>query len=122
MADLRVADQRSSLCDQGAVLLEQRIADELRMPRERTDRDRVAVLADVAQVVQTADVDEQGRARETQPHRGDQRVPAGEELRILVTAEQFDRLLDRARPRILERGGDHAPALAAACTALTMLW
>jgi hypothetical protein len=37
-------------------------------------------------------------------------------------AEELDRLLDRPGAPVLERGGDHAPALAAASTALTMLW
>ena len=53
---------------------------------------------------------------------GIERVPAGEHLRVLVAAEELDRLLDRAGPLVLEGGGDHAPALAAACTARTMLW
>ena len=54
--------------------------------------------------------------------RRDERVPAGEELRVLVAAEQLERLVDRTGPLVLEGGGDHAPALAAAWTARTMLW
>ena len=92
------------------------------MPGERADRDPVAVLADVAQVVEPADVDEQRRAREAQAHRRNERVAAGQELRVLVAAEQRDRLVDRAGALVLEGGRDHAPALAAAWTALTMLW
>src|SRR6476646_9000092 len=94
----------------------------LRVPRERSDRDPVAALAHVAQVVEPANVDEQRRTREPQAHRGDERVPSREELRVAVPAEQCDRLVDRPRALVLEGGGDHAPALAAACTALTMLW
>ena len=92
------------------------------MAGERADRDPVAVLADVAEVVEPADVDEHARACDAELHRRDQGVPAGEQLRVLVTAEELDRLLDRPGPLVRERRGDHAPALAAASTARTMLW
>ncbi len=59
VAHLWVADERGGLSDQRAVLREHRVADELRMPSERADRDPVAVLAHIAQVVESADVDEQ---------------------------------------------------------------
>ena len=117
VAHLWVADERGGLSDQRAVLREHRIADELRVPGERADRDPVAVLADVAQLVEPADVDEQRRAREAQAQQGNERVPARQELRVLVAAEQRDRLVDRPGPLVLEGGGDHAPALAAAWTA-----
>ncbi len=101
---------------------EHRVADEVGVPRERADRDPVAVVAHVAEVGEAADVDEQRRPREAEPQQRDQRVAAGEELRVLVAAEQLERLVDRAGAAVLERAGDHAPALAAACTAATMLW
>ena len=45
-------------------------------------------------------------------------------LRSLVTEVQAEihRLIDGAGPLVLEGGGDHVPALAAAWTARTMLW
>ncbi len=92
------------------------------MTCERTDRDPVAVLADVAQIVEPTDVDECRRARDSELHGGDQGVPAREQLRVLVAAEELDRLLDGPGPVVLESRGDHAPALAAASTARTMLW
>ena len=122
VAHLRVADPGGGLPDQRAVLREHRIAHELCVPRERADRDPVAVVADVAQLVEPADVDEQRRTREAQAHERNERVPAGEELRVLVAAEQRDRLVDAPRALVLESGGDHVPARAAACTARTMLW
>ncbi len=73
---LWVADERGGLSDQRAVLREYGVADERRVPGERADRDPVAVLADVTQVVEAADVDEQGRPRDAQAHGRNERVPA----------------------------------------------
>ncbi len=122
VTDLGVADLCGGIRKQRAVLDEHRATCELGVSRERADRDRVAVRAHVAQVVEPSDVDEERRAGEAQAHERDQRVAAGEELRVLVSAEQLDGLLDGAGAPVLEGGGDHAPASAAACTALTMLW
>ncbi len=122
VANLRVADQLHRPRDQRAAGRQHRIADERGVPGERADRDPVAVLADVAEVVEPADVDEHRRARDAELHRGEERVAAGEHLRVLVAPEELDRLLDRPRPLVREGRGDHAPALAAASTARTMLW
>ncbi len=89
------------------------------MAGERPDRDPVAVLADVPKVLEPADVDEQRRTCEAHAQERDQRVTAGEDLRVLAT-EQLDRLLDRGGARVVEGGGDHFIAPAAACTARTM--
>jgi len=77
------------------------------MTRQCPDRDRVAVLAHVAEIGDPADVDERPRPRDTELHRGDQRVPAGEELRVLPRAEQLDRFLQRTRELVLELGRNH---------------
>ena len=121
MAHLGVADVRGDLWDHGAVPGEHGVAHELGVPGERADRDPVAVLPHVAEVVEPADVDEHRRAREAQPEHGDQRLAAREQLRV-VAREQLDRVVDRPGALVLEGGGDHAPARAAACTASTMLW
>src|SRR5206468_12468547 len=53
--------------------------------------------------------DEQRRRGEAQLHERQQRVPAGQELRVLPTlAEQPDRIVDRLRHRVVKRRGDHA--------------
>ena len=121
VADLRVADVAGGAGEQAAALGEHRVEREVGVPAERADRDPVAVVAHVAEVVEPADVDEQRRPREAEPEQRDQRVAAGDQLGVLAP-EQLDRLVDRAGARVLERGRDHAPALAAAWTALTMLW
>ena len=122
MTNLRVADQRGRVGDQRAMRSEHRVADERRVARERADRNPVTLLADVAQVVQAADVDEQRRPRDPQSHGRDERVPARQELRVLVATEQLECLVDRSGALVVEGRRDHAPALAAAWTARTMLW
>ncbi len=123
VANLGVADELGRLREHRAALRQHLIADELRMPRECADDDPLAVPAHVAQLVQPSDVDEQRRTHVcAQAEQRDQRVSACEQLRVVVAAEELDRLLDRPRPLVGERGGDHAPALAAASTARTMLW
>ena len=119
---LRIADQRSGLRDHRTMLREHRVARELSVPCERTDRDPIAVLTDVTQLVEASDVDEQRGTRDAQAHGGNERVPAGEKLRVLVAAEQGNGLIDRLRPLVVEGRGNHEPARAAAWTAWTMLW
>ena len=119
--DLRVADVPGGAGQQAAALGQDRVERQIGVPAERADRDPVAVLAHVAKVVEAADVDEQRRPRETELEQREQGVAAGQDLRVLAP-EQLDRLVDRAGAGVVEGGGDHAPALAAACTALRMLW
>ena len=121
MANLRVAHELRRLRKQRAAARQHRVANDCRVAGERSDRDPVAVLAHVPEVVEPADVDHHARACDTELQRRDQGLPSGEQLRILVTAEELDRLVDRAGSRVRERSRDHAPALAAASTARTML-
>ena len=114
------ADLAGRVGQHGAGPPEQRIGGELRVACERADGDAVAVLPHVAQVVEPADVHQRRGARDAELQRGNEGVSAGEEPRVLVAAEEVDRLLHRLGPPVLERGGNHAPALAAASTARTM--
>ena len=66
-----------------AQLLQQLAVRHVVVPRERADRDDVAVLADVRQVADAADVDEHRGLREPQLHQRQQRVPAGQDLRVV---------------------------------------
>ena len=55
-------------------------------------------------------------------HERDQRVAAGEQLGVVPSPRSsIASSTDPARD-VVERGGDHAPTLAAASTARTMLW
>ena len=76
--------------------------------RERADRDPVAVLAHVAQVVEPADVDEQRRPREAQPQQRDQGVPAGEQLRVLARRAARSPRRPSRRARTRRRRGSRA--------------
>src|SRR5262249_46885538 len=59
------------------------------------------------EVRDATDVDEQRRAREAQLHRGQERVPACEELGVVVASEQRDRVIDALGDLVVERRGDH---------------
>jgi hypothetical protein len=121
VADLRVADELGRPRDHGAGALQDGVGDELCVPGQRADRDAVAVVADVAELVEPAEVDEYRRPCDAELHRRDERVPAGEQLRVLVASERLDRVVDGGRAVVLEGRRDHALALAAASTARTML-
>jgi len=85
----------------------------------------VAVVSDVREVAQPADVDEHGRRGQPQLHQRQQRVPAGEQLRVLaVLREQADGVVGRVGADVVELCRDHfaAPVFAAASTDWTMLW
>ena len=50
-------------------------------------------------------------------------MAAGEQLGVVaVLAEQRNRVVGRIRADVVELGGNHAPAFAAANTDCTMLW
>jgi hypothetical protein len=91
---------------------------------ERTDGDVVAGVADVRQVAEAADVDEDGRLGQAQLHERQQAVAAGEELGLVpVLGDQRDRFVGRAGADVVELGRDHeGPPSAAASTDFTMLW
>ena len=91
---------------QVAALPEQIICREVVMPRERADRDRVIVLAHVAEPVQAAKVHEQRGSCDAKTHGGNQRVPTGQELCVLAP-EQLDGVLDRVGDLVVEAGWDH---------------
>ena len=122
VANLGVADERGGPREERAVASEQRVRGELPVAGEGADGDPVALLADVAELLEPADVDEHRRSRDAELHRGDQRMPSGQQLRVLVGPDELDRIVDRLRASVLERRRDHAPARAAASTARTMLW
>ena len=122
VANLRIADVPRRVGENGAPAPKRVAAREVGVPAERSDRDPLAVVPDEAKVVEPTDVDEQRRTGEAQPHQRDQRVPAREQPRLVVPAEELESLVDRPRPLVLEGRRDHAPALAAAWTARTMLW
>src|SRR6185312_12165861 len=67
-------------------------------------------VLDVRQVAQPPDVDQLRRTRDPKLQRRDQRVATGEQLGVVVRAEQLDRVIDALRHLIVERCGDHCLA------------
>ena len=110
VADLRVADLRRRVRDDRAAFLQRLGVADVVVPRERADRDPVAVLAYVREVGEPSDIDQRRGSRDPQLHRRQERMPSGEELRVLARAEQRDRLVDRPYPYVVERRRDHDPA------------
>src|SRR6185312_874652 len=97
------------------------------VPGQGADCDVGALVVNVRQVVQAAQVDDHLGGGQPQLHQRQQRVTAGQELRVVaVFGREAERLFDRACPLVAERGRDHADtsagASAAASAALTMLW
>ncbi len=62
--DLRVTDQRRRMRHDPAALLQHRIVRKIVVTSQRADQQPIAVLADIRQVTQAADVDEQRRPRD----------------------------------------------------------
>ncbi len=67
----------------GQIFLQQRRRLELIMSGHGADGNLVAVLANVRQVLDATDIDEQCRLRQPQLHRRDKTVTAGEYLRVI---------------------------------------
>ena len=126
VAHLVVADLRGDGAQHAALGGEQVAGLDVAVAGQRADRDVVAGVADVGEVVEPADVDEDGGRREAQLHERQQRHAAGEELGVVaVLGERRERLLGGAGPDVVERRrGSSACCIcsAAASTDATMLW
>ena len=107
VSHLRIADLARGEGHDRAVLLEQRSVADVLVPRDGADRDVVAAVPHVAQLVHARDVDEERGPGDAELHRGEQRVPAGEQLRVLVLAEQRDRVLRALGDLVVELRGNH---------------
>src|SRR5262249_39635367 len=75
------------------------------------DLDLAVGLADGVELGNARDVDEDCGLDHAQIEHGDERLAAGEHARLLaVLGEKRERLLDRVRPRVVERARLHRPA------------
>ena len=84
------------------------------MPGQRPDRDHVALVADVGQAAEPADVDEYLGHGEPQLHQRQQGVPAGQELRVLTGVGGEAKRLVRAASALVGKGRrDHEAVLSA---------
>ena len=125
VADLPVADETRHVRQQRHPLGQQRGVHDVGMTGGRADRDVAVVLADVGQLRDAGDVDEDGRGGEPQLHHRQQRMAAGDELGVVaVLGQRRERRLDRrraARTRT-RRGSCRRSRAPRASTARTMLW
>jgi len=99
IADLacRVREQRQLAGQQGGVL-------DVVVPGQRAERDVGAMVGDVGQVTQAAQVDDHLGGGQPQLHQRKQRMPSGQVLRVLaVLGGQVAGLLGRACPLVGER-------------------
>ena len=75
---------------------------------ERADREVIAALLDVRQLADPVQVDQDLGGREPEPHRGDQALAAGEDLRrVAQPREQGERLVERRGRVVVEGRWDH---------------
>ena len=93
--------------------------------RKRSDVEIVAASLDTAKL-ERADVDEQRRPGDAELHHRQKRLPSGDRLRVRL-GKELERLVERRRTRIPERGRDHdvassRSATAAAWTDSTIVW
>ena len=131
--DLRVADLAGGVREQRQLAGQHVGGGDVVVAGERADREVAAVVADVAELAEPADVDQGLRHRQPQLHQREQRVPAGQELRVFAAlGRQVQGLVHGGGPLVGEGHGNHQAclslaaaawsSLAAARTARTMLW
>lgn len=127
MADLRITDMAGSVGKERSRRCQKRTGLEVAMAGESTDGDVVAGIVDVAQVIEAADIDKNGRRRKTKLHERNQRMTASEQFRfIAVFGESAQRGIDGIGTHVFKGCGDHFAApvdsAAQARTDFTMLW
>ncbi len=104
---------------------QQRRGGHVVVPGERADRHVGALVADVGELGDPAEVDQHGRRGEPQLHQRQQRLAAGQVLGVLaVLGRQGKGLVHGRGPGVGKRRGYHLDASSAAAdrAAFTMLW
>jgi hypothetical protein len=108
VAYLRVGHGLGGLGQHPRVLVHERVRGDVGVRGHRPDHEDVALLADAAQLVDLAEVDDGLGGGEPQPHDRDQRLPAGQDLDVVGRAEEPQRLVETRRRVVVERCRDHA--------------
>ena len=125
--DLVVADLRGHGPQHAAFAGQHIIGLNVVVEGERANRDVVAGVANVRQLRNATDVDEDGGSRQPELHEGQERHASGEQFGIVaVLRELRDCVISRLSSHVVERGGNHRGCVricsAAASTDSTMLW
>src|SRR5262249_35492319 len=125
VTDLWVADLPGGVGQQRQFASEQIGTCYSVMGGQRADRDVTVILAHIAELIQPADIDQRIWSGEAQLHERHQRMTAREKLRVFPgLSGKADSVVDGRGALIGKRCRDQLgrPSLAAARTALTMLW
>ncbi len=102
--DLRVTDLAGRVREQRHLTAEEFGVFHVVVPGQGADRDVGPLVGDVGQVVQAAQVDDHLGGGQTQLHQRQQRVAAGQELRVVaVFGGQVEGFLGRPCPLVGER-------------------
>ena len=108
VADLRVADLAGGVGEQRQLAAEQAGVRHVVMGGEGPDRDVAVLLPDVGELAEPADVDQHLGHGQPELHEREQRVPAGQEFRVLAALRgQAQGLVHRPGPLVGEGCGDH---------------
>ncbi len=107
VAHLRIADLGRRLGHDRARLLEHVGRGELGVGGERADAHARSRALDAGELLDAADVDQVGGLRQPQLHHRQQAVAAGEELGVLLRAQEVERLSDARGAVIVELGRVH---------------
>ena len=80
---------------------------DVRLPHQRLHRDAAIPFVNPVQTLDPVDVDQMLGPREAEVEQRDERLAAGQHLRVLERGQHRARLVDRGRRVVLERGGLH---------------
>ena len=132
VAGLEMADEGQGGGEQRKLFLQVRPGQQLVLCHRGADLDCVAEIADVPQFGDPRDVDQHRRVGQPQVHHRHQRLPAGEDARLVaMLGEQRHRLIHRVGPHVIERARLHRTppfcaisawmrrGVAGSCTSLT---
>src|SRR6266496_2036639 len=116
VAHQRIGDQRNGVGENGVLGADQIGALERRLPRHRPDLEKPALLLDVVEPRNAADIHQVRERCKAQLQHGQEAHAAGEDLGLVaVTGEQLHRLVERARTVIIECRRNHRSPLSALC-------
>src|SRR5262249_49189502 len=113
VADRRMSDMRHRLGDERRVRGDVWRAFGLRVAHERAELEEAVAPRDAVEPGHAIDVDQEPRLAQPHIERRDQALPAGEDTRVGLAADERERVIERFRSRIGERRRLHAflPAL-----------
>ncbi len=113
LAHDRIGDHARRVVDETPpALADPRRALDVAVPRDRADRQDVIADAQVTEIGQGVDVDQDGRTRQSKPHGRNQALPAGQHPGLgPVLLQMRERLVCRVGPKVIEGCRNHVANL-----------